>query len=93
MKVAHGPVTLLSVCQGSDGRIKLLSAEGESVPGPTMQIANTNSRYRFSIPAREFINSWATAGPSHHCAIGVGHISEKIRKLATLLSAGFQKIC
>jgi L-arabinose isomerase len=93
MKVANGPVTLLSVCQGADGKITLLTAEGESVPGPTMQIANTNSRYRFSIPARDFINLWSEAGPSHHCAIGVGHISGKLNKLAELLKTGFQRIC
>ena len=92
MKVACGPVTLLSVCQGADGKTSLLSAEGESVSGPTMQIANTNSRYRFSIPARDFINRWAEAGPSHHCAIGTGHISGKIAKLAELLNIGHVKI-
>jgi L-arabinose isomerase len=72
MKVSNGPVTLLSVCQAGNGKITLLTAEGESVPGPTMQIGNTNSRYKFSIGAREFINNWAAAGPSHHCAIGIG---------------------
>jgi L-arabinose isomerase len=92
MKVASGPVTLLSVCQGADGRTTLLSAEGESVPGPTMKIANTNSRYRFAISARDFINRWAQAGPSHHCAIGIGHISEKIEKLADLLGINHHMI-
>jgi L-arabinose isomerase len=93
MKVANGPVTLLSVCQDAKGKITLLTAEGKSVPGPTLQIANTNSRYRFSIPAREFINNWAAAGPSHHCAIGTGHISGKIKKLSELLNIDFRKIC
>jgi L-arabinose isomerase len=93
MKVVNGPVTLLSVCQGSDGKVTLLTAEGESVPGPTLQIANTNSRYRFSLSAREFINRWSEAGPSHHCAIGIGRISEKIAKLADLLNIGYLKIC
>jgi L-arabinose isomerase len=93
MKVTNGPVTLLSVCQGANGKISLLTAEGESVPGPTMQIANTNSRYKFSIAASEFINKWSMAGPSHHCAIGVGHISEKLNKLAALLNIDFQRVC
>lgn len=93
MKVANGPVTLLSVCQSRDGKILLLTAEGSSIPGPTLQIANTNSRYRFSLSAREFINSWSGAGPSHHCAIGAGHISGKIAKLAELLNVEFRKIC
>jgi len=93
MKVANGPVTILSVCQAGDGRITLLTAEGDSVAGPTLQIANTNSRYRFSISAREFINKWSAAGPSHHCAIGIGHISGKIAKLAELLNVAFIRIC
>ena len=52
MAVKHGPVTLLSVVQRADGSLMLLAAEGESVPGPVLQIGNTNSRYRFSIGAK-----------------------------------------
>ena len=63
MSVKHGPVTLLSVVQTADGRLKLLVAEGESVPGPILEIGNTNSRYRFSIGARRFVNEWNVHGP------------------------------
>jgi L-arabinose isomerase len=93
MKVADGPVTLLAVCQGSDGMIALLTAHGCSVEGPTLQIGNTNSRYKFPVSAREFIDSWSKAGPSHHCAIGTGHISSRINKLSELLNIGFERIC
>jgi L-arabinose isomerase len=93
MKVANGPVTLLSVCQGRDGEITLLAAQGHSVEGPTLQIGNTNSRYKFPIPAREFINKWSEAGPSHHCAIGTGHISGKIHKLAQMLNLEYTLVC
>jgi L-arabinose isomerase len=93
MKVINGPVTLLSVCEGSNGKITLLTAHGHSVSGPTLQIGNTNSRYKFPVTAREFINNWSKAGPSHHCAIGVGHISEKIRKLADLLNLEYISVC
>lgn len=84
MSVRHGPVTLLSVCE-NQGKIHLLVAEGESVPGETLQIGNTNSRYRFPIDIREFMNRWSKGGPSHHCAIGVGHVASKIEKFATLI--------
>ena len=92
MRVKNGPVTLLSVVQGKDG-IFLLTAEGESVAGPVLEIGNTNSRYRFSIGAREFINLWSKQGPSHHCAIGLGHIAGKIEKLGMLLGIPVVKIC
>lgn len=92
MTVKHGPVTLLSVVEGKDD-VFLLVAEGESVPGPVLQIGNTNSRYRFSIGARVFMNEWSKQGPSHHCAIGVGHIANKIEKLGSLLNLRVIRIC
>ncbi|GIZ09502.1 L-fucose/L-arabinose isomerase family protein [Flavobacterium sp. UMI-01] len=92
MTVKHGPVTLLSVVEGKD-EVFLLVAEGESVAGPVLQIGNTNSRYRFSIGARAFMNEWSKQGPSHHCAIGVGHIANKIDKLGNLLKLKVVRIC
>ncbi|MCP5525174.1 MAG: arabinose isomerase [Verrucomicrobiales bacterium] len=85
MSVAQGPVTLLSVVQTVDGRLKLLVAEAQSEPGPILEIGNTNSRYRFSIGARRFVEAWNSHGPAHHCAVGVGHIAGKIGKLGSLL--------
>lgn len=93
MSVKHGPVTLLSVVHGPGGSTFLLCAEGESVPGPVLEIGNTNSRYRFSLSARELVNRWSKAGPAHHCAIGLGHIAGKIEKLAALWGIEFRKIC
>jgi L-arabinose isomerase len=92
MTVKHGPVTLLSVVEGPDD-VFLLVAEGESVPGPILRIGNTNSRYRFSIGAREFMNQWSAQGPSHHCAIGIGHIAHKLDKLGKMLDMRVVKIC
>jgi L-arabinose isomerase len=93
MSVKHGPVTLLAVVQGADGRLSLLHAQAESVPGPILEIGNTNSRYRFSLPAREFVNRWNECGPAHHCAVGVGHIAGKIEKLASLLGIQSTRVC
>ena len=92
MNVKWGDVTFLSVCEGSDG-VYFLVAEGNSVKGDTLMIGNTNSRYRFSCGAKEFINRWSKAGPSHHCAIGIGHVANKIEKVAHLLDIPFIRIC
>ncbi len=93
MSVKHGPVTLLSVVQSGDGRLKLLSAHAESVPGPILEIGNTNSRYRFPLGAREFVNHWNAHGPAHHCAVGLGHIGDKIDKLGSLLGIESIRVC
>jgi L-arabinose isomerase len=92
MSVKHGPVTLLSVVE-SAGRLKLLTAHAESVPGLILEIGNTNSRYRFSIGARQFFNAWSAQGPAHHCAIGIGHIASRIEKLGALLGIETVRIC
>jgi L-arabinose isomerase len=93
MSVKNGPVTLLSVVEQAGGRLLLLTAEAESVAGPILQIGNTNSRYRFPIGARNFVNQWNQRGPAHHCAVGIGHISTKIEKLAALLNIDFVRVC
>jgi L-arabinose isomerase len=93
MSVKHGPVTLLSVVEDKHHGFLLLAAEGESVPGAILEIGNTNSRYRFSLGARGFMEAWNSYGPAHHCAIGVGYIGSQIEKVAALLRLGFVKIC
>ncbi len=93
MSVRQGPVTLLSVVQTGDGKILFLTAHAEIVPGPIMEIGNTNSRYRFSIGARQFVESWNEQGPAHHCAVGVGHVADKIEKLGKLLQIETVRLC
>jgi L-arabinose isomerase len=93
MSVKNGPVTLLSVVQQGDGKLLLLTAEAESVPGPILEIGNTNSRYKFSIGARRFVNDWNSHGPAHHCAVGVGHMASKIKKLGAILGMEVVQVC
>jgi len=93
MSVKHGDITLLSVVQKSDGKVMLLVAEGESVPGPILEIGNTNSRYRFSTGVKKFVNTWNSYGPAHHCAAGIGHIASKIKKLGELLNIEVVQVC
>ena len=92
MSVKHGPVTVLSVVESKEG-IFLLVAEGMSVPGPVLHIGNTNSRYRFDVSAKDFIEEWSKAGPSHHCAVGIGHIASKLEKLAFILGIPVRRVC
>jgi L-arabinose isomerase len=93
MSVKHGPITVLSVVQTGERRLKLLVAEGESVPGPILEIGNTNSRYRFPIGARAYVNEWSGHGPAHHCAVGVGHVASKVEKLGRLLDMEVARVC
>ena len=93
MSVKNGPVTLLSVVEQAGGKLMLLVAEAESVAGPTLEIGNTNSRYKFSIGARNFVNNWNIHGPAHHCAVGIGHIASKIKKLGALLNMDVIQVC
>jgi L-arabinose isomerase len=93
MSVRFGPVTLLSIIDTVDGKLKLLVAEGESVPGQILEIGNTNSRYKFAIGARRFVNAWNQEGPAHHCAVGVGHVASKIQKLGALLGIEVVQVC
>lgn len=93
MSVKHGDVTLLSLVETADGKLIFLIAEAESVPGPILEIGNTNSRYKFPIGARQFVESWNAQGPAHHCAIGKGHIAAKIIKLGNLLGVQTIKVC
>jgi L-arabinose isomerase len=80
--VKTGPVTIFGVTQTREGNLKMLAAEGESLPGPTMRIGNTNSRLRFALPPAAFMNAWCEQGPTHHCALGVGHQAGTLGKVA-----------
>ena len=93
MSVKHGPVTLLSVVEDKSHGFMLLMAQGESVPGPILHIGNTNSRYRFPLGARGFAETWNSHGPAHHCAIGLGHQANQIKKIAALLGLTALQIC
>src|ERR687890_351612 len=90
--VKTGPVTIFGVTQTREGNLKMLAAEGESLPGPTMRIGNTNSRLRFELPPAAFMNAWCEEGPTHHCALGVGHHAGTLGKAARLLDLEFVEV-
>lgn len=84
-RVETGPVTILTVTQTADGRLKLLTAEGASLPGPTLRVGNTTFRIAFPLPSAKFVKAWCEHGPTHHCALGVGHHAARIAKVGRLL--------
>ena len=83
--VKLGPVTVLAMTQTAEGTLKLIVAEGESIAGPTLKIGNTNSRVRFPLGPAEFVNRWCAEGPTHHCALGAGHVLKTVLKVAELM--------
>jgi L-arabinose isomerase len=93
MSVRTGPATLLSVAECERHGFKLLIAEGQTEKGPILHIGNTNSRYRFPIGAHEFLESWNSNAPAHHCAVGVGHLAAKLAKLGALLGIDTTQVC
>ncbi len=91
-KVRYGPVTIVGCTQTAEGRLKLIVAEGESIEGETFRIGNTNSRLRFSLPPADFFEAWCEHGPTHHVALGVGHVAREVRSVARLLDLEFAQV-
>ncbi|AYB42801.1 L-fucose/L-arabinose isomerase family protein [Paenibacillus lautus] len=83
--IKTGPVTLLGISQTADGRFKMIAAEGESVQGEIPQTGNTNTRCSFGCRVAEFVENWCAAGPTHHFALGVGHLNARIKNVAHVL--------
>jgi L-arabinose isomerase len=81
-QIQNGPVTCIGLTQTYEGRLKLVVAEGESLPGPIPPTGNTNTRCRFPPDVSTFIENWSLAGPTHHFALGVGHIAHVIEGFA-----------
>lgn len=90
--VKQGPVTIFGCTQTRDGRLRFLAAEGESIPGPILRIGNTNSRIRFALPPAEFVDAWCALAPTHHCALGIGHVAPVLQKFAKLLGLEFTQV-
>jgi L-arabinose isomerase len=90
--VRYGSVTIVGGTQTAEGRLKLVVAEGESIPGETFRIGNTNSRLRFSEPPAQFFERWCAEGPTHHVALGVGHRAGEVRRIASILGLDYAQV-
>lgn len=92
MRAQTGPITVLGLTQTIDGKLKLIAAEGESLPGPVVQIGNSNHRIRFVLDLPEFMSAWSALGPTHHVALGLGHRLHEIEKVATMLGIPLETV-
>jgi L-arabinose isomerase len=90
--VKLGPITIFGCTQSRNGELKFLGAEGESIAGPILQIGNTNSRIRFKMPPAEFVDAWCAETPTHHCALGVGHLAPVLHKFARLQGLAYTQV-
>ncbi len=84
-KLKEGPITMLGITQGADGRFRFVIGEGESQAGPIPPTGNTNTRAVFLPDTRDFVKRWVMAGPTHHYALGIGHRADTIKKIADIL--------
>lgn len=83
--VKHGPITLLGMTQTADGNLKMVAAEGEAIPGEIFHLGNCLTRVVFPMKPYEFLEAWSGEGPTHHCALGIGHHLSTIRKLSSVI--------
>lgn len=83
-KIKVGPITMLSVSVDSNGKLKFIIAEGESVDAPIPPTGNTNTHGRFGTDVRSFLKRWVQAGPTHHFALGIGHHAQELRRIAQI---------
>ena len=81
-----GPVTYLGITQDRDGNFKFVVAEGVNEEGPIFTFGDTNMRTRFTCGARDFVNRWSEAGPTHHMAAAAGRHIDTILKVAKIIN-------
>jgi L-arabinose isomerase len=84
-KIRSGPITTLNVTQTGDGKLKLISSEGESTHGPIMQIGNTHTPVKFRLQPDDYMAHWLTEAPTHHCAMSIGHNAVLFQAVGELL--------
>lgn len=89
-KIKEGPITMLGITQGYDGKFKFVIGEGYSKAGPIPPTGNTNTRGFFEPTTKEFIKKWVMQGPTHHYALGIGHHADELAKIADIL--GIEKV-
>ena len=86
LKVRYGPVTIVGVTQTRDGRLKLDRRRRASRSPATPSASATRTRACASgSPRRSSSRRGARDGPTHHVALGVGHVGAEVERVARLL--------
>ena len=80
------PKVIRKITQDKDGHFKFVVAEGVNEEGPIFTFGDTNMRTRFTCGAREFVNRWSQAGPTHHMAAAAGRHIDTILKVAEIFN-------
>lgn len=88
-KLKEGPITIMGITQNQQGEYKFVIGEGYSEKGPIPPTGNTNTRGFFQPTTKDFIKKWVMAGPTHHYALGIGHHTKTIAKLAEILGVEY----
>ncbi len=83
--VRKGSVTMLNLTQTGDGRLQFISNQGEAIEAPILKIGNTMTHVKFDRGPSEMMNAWYALSPTHHAAMSVGHNTETLKKVATLM--------
>jgi L-arabinose isomerase len=88
-----GPVTLLSLTCGENGKVRFIITEGSIADQPALSsIIRTHSFYKPNKPLIHFLNDYAQAGGSHHMGMVYGSATSRLVKLACLMKIDYEII-
>ncbi len=83
--VIAGPVTTLGITQTMDGKLKMITSEGNAVKAPILMIGNTQTHVKFALHPDRYMDKWFVEAPTHHCAMSVGYNASLFEKVAYVL--------
>jgi len=88
-KVKRGGVTTLNITQTIDGKLKMITSEGEATGGAIMKIGNTQTPVKFEKLPDDYMEHWFCEAPTHHFAMSIGHNASVIKKVADFLNCNY----
>jgi len=90
--VRKGPVTMLNVTQTGDGKLRMITNEGEAIEAPILRIGNTMTHVRFAQGPTPTMNRWFALAPTHHAAMSIGHNAAPFQKVAILMGIDLRAV-